>query len=175
MNGLFVSPAQLLSLRQRYEEWKALGFPEIDPHLQPVLERLNQLPGVATLSSCMGHLRTASKVKLPLYVSMAATESGATLVREVYGQIAQRLIEVMRAYLADAKKFGGQPSHFQVAYEELQLIETHKELELDGEQIIYNRLMLVAKNTHIPAIRDNFIKEFTIVLDRVLAFEEAAA
>lgn len=173
MNGLYLTPLQLMQQRRMYQRWKNDGFLSLDQPLQPVIERLNELPGVCTVSSCMGHHKSGGKIKLPFYLSFATTGEGAEVVRSIYSQLARRLVEVKNAYDADIGVIPNQPSYAQVMYEDFQLIETHKELDLADERVVYNRLMIVAKGTHLPVLRDNLIKEFLVVLNRMLMKEAA--
>lgn len=174
---MFLTDDQYTRLRSRFTDWKEAGYPDIDLGLAPLLEQFNTLPGVVTVSSCTGHHRGTPRVKIPFYVYLGVTEQGHTVMQQVYQQLAVRLLEVTRIYLQDLEhKKGGQPSHVQVPYKDVQLTCSFTDTQLEeGEVFTYYRMALYAKGTHLGTVKSNFLTELIATIERVRAAATAAA
>lgn len=168
---MFLTDDEFTRLRSRFTEWKQAGYPEIDLGLAPVLEHFNTLPGVVTVTSCMGHARGTPRVKTPFHIYIGATEQGFGLLLQVFQQVAARLLEVTKIYEADlATAKGGTPSFVQVPYKDFQLqLGVVDTLLSEDEKFTYYRIAFVAKGTHLGNIKNNFLAEIINAIERVRA------
>lgn len=174
MVSVFVSESEFAQLKARYGTWQAEGFPEVDcALLREVVEKFNSLPGVVTVSSCVGHYSTARQLKTPFYVYLAvAGEQGRQALQAVFERLAARLMEVLRIHRANAQR-GNMPSHALIDYRNLQLATALKDVQLSSEQkLTYCCWTLVAKGTHAQPHRDNFLRELSLAIDKVQLPEE---
>lgn len=166
--SVFVNDEQFSQLQERYQRWKEQGFSELDDGLLPLLEKLNRLPGLVTVSSCVGHQSRHKQLKSPFYIHLAVhNETGWRTLQLIYERMARRLIEVLRIFQAnDAGLKHSVVGHTLIDYTNLALKMSFKDLQLsEQQQLTYNCFALIGKGTHLYPQRENFLKELLVVLD----------
>lgn len=85
-------PVVFAALRDRWRSIEAEGtFEGIDPELIPMLKLFNQLPGVASFMSCVGHHGQNSKCNN--YLSFAFNEQGLGSVTEVFARLRTKFVD----------------------------------------------------------------------------------
>lgn len=169
MTSLYLTAPVYQVLRERYEHWQRMGYPEIDAGLEPLLDRLNSYPGLVTVSSCIGHRETPKRPKVPLYVYMGCTQEGWEYLQRIHAAVTQRLLDVHRIYEAECAVQRGMPRSFQqVQYKDFQLQLGFKDFALNEQEVLtYHRYAFIVGGTHYGPVRENFLKEFLLCLDRV--------
>ena len=55
---MFVTQDQFDQLKQRYQDYKKEGFPNLDKGMKDIIELLNEIPGIVTVFCCEGHYST---------------------------------------------------------------------------------------------------------------------
>lgn len=66
------------------------GFPGLDRDMRPIVQKLNNFPGIATTDCCASHPGTEKSF---LYVAALVTEPGLQTLSEVYVQLVEEFME----------------------------------------------------------------------------------
>ena len=59
---MFVTQYQFDQLKQRYQDYKEEGFPNLDKRMKNIIESLNEIPGLVTVFCCEGHYPTSPEI-----------------------------------------------------------------------------------------------------------------
>lgn len=87
----FISDPYLFQLQlEANREFADAGYPKLDRQMRPIIERLNQLDGIATTDCCCCHPGTD---KTFLYVAALVTEQGLAAFSDVYVQLVEEFME----------------------------------------------------------------------------------
>lgn len=169
MSGIFVTEDELAIFKESYEQWKRGGFADIDRSLPAVIEKLNAIPGVVTISSCEGHPSTLRRPQLPFYLRFLATASGYQELLVFFDRVVRRSIDACNAREAASITHSATIAPRQIYHRDLSFSLQRRELILpDGGSQTFPTVTLGAKGTHVTTLRDGFVRALLLELDNHL-------
>lgn len=83
--AVWLNEEQVNFYQTRFQLWKELGYSQADTSMIPLLELMNQLPGVATVYCCDGHLEQ------DLFVMFAVTRESRSVVDQLFERVCGKI------------------------------------------------------------------------------------